>query len=179
MRNARVTGIVCLLVGAAVGAGLIWLIDPRGRPGAKPDAKPVDPVDRPGLQVLRDTLGNAFHHRDAKRVAGMYAEDAELIEFDGETFKGRAAIEKHFADLIDPGTGPFAKSFRVTATMTNERFVTPEVVIEDGTWQSNATDKGIPNRGRYVIVAVHRDGQWRVISHRSWVPVAAPVPSKE
>jgi len=127
--------------------------------------------DKQLLERQRAALAEAFNRNDAKAWAAVYADDAEFIHETGQVAEGRAAIQKLFAKIFADNKG-----IRVTAGTTKERFITPEIVLEDGTYRLTGQKDGGPSEGRYTTVWVHRNGQWLLLSHRSWVPVKQPEP---
>jgi uncharacterized protein (TIGR02246 family) len=137
--------------------------------GAQP--KPAPAPDRQLLERQRAALGEAFNRNDAEAWAAVYAADAEFILETGQVADGRASIQKLFAKVFADNKG-----IRVTAGSTKERFITPEIVVEDGTYRLTGKKDGGPSEGRYTAVWIHRNGQWLLLSHRSWVPVKQAEP---
>src|SRR3954468_16769452 len=56
-------------------------------------ATPALAQDKETIQKLNDNFAAAFHRGDYAAVAGMYAEDAQLLPSGAEMMRGRAAIQ--------------------------------------------------------------------------------------
>ena len=60
-------------------------------------------------------------------------------------------------------------------TLNSRRFVTPNVAIDDGTWEVvGDLPKGAPKKGRYTTVLRKRGGKWLIDCSRSFVPWTGP-----
>jgi uncharacterized protein (TIGR02246 family) len=103
----------------------------------------------------------AYHSGDAKAVAAFWAEDGDYTEPGGRTTKGRAAIEKSFADMFGKNKG-----LKLRINSETLRFLTPDVAVEDGTTEVIPPDAAPPSRARYSIVHVQKDGKWYLGSVR-------------
>jgi hypothetical protein len=56
-------------------------------------------ADLLAIRMLADRYSEAANRMDARGMAAVYAEDAELVSFE-HSFKGRATIEKVFGETI-------------------------------------------------------------------------------
>jgi uncharacterized protein (TIGR02246 family) len=124
------------------------------RPGGNPEAEAA-------IQKLAEAFVEAFHKGDAKAVAACWAPDGDFILQTGRELKGRAAIEKAFADLFAKNKG-----LKIRIESLSLRFPTPESAIEDGTTEVFPADGGPPTRARFTNVHVKQDGQWLLSSSR-------------
>jgi uncharacterized protein (TIGR02246 family) len=154
-----------ILGGCIIVAALIIVLLPRAV--TKTAAAP----DRQLLDKQWAALGEAFQRNDAQAWAAVYAEDAEYIGTTGEIAQGRAAIQKRWAQIFADNKG-----IKTSGLMTNERFLTPEIVLQDGTWQVTGQKVGTPSEGRYTTIWVYRNRQWLLVSHRDWIPIKQPEP---
>jgi uncharacterized protein (TIGR02246 family) len=127
--------------------------------------------ERHQLDQQRAAMAGAFNRNDPQGWAAVYAADAEFVEETGEVIRGAEAIQKSLAKLFAENRGIQAQAF-----VTSERFVAPEVMVEDGSFQVSGLKGGGKREGRYITVWVHRDGQWRLVSHRNWIPTKQPAP---
>lgn len=125
-------------------------------------------ADMQQLNNRRANFGDAYNRQDAKAWASFYLDDADFVTEAGGRHTGPAAIEKLYSKLFADNPG-----MRVTAMPTNERFLAPGMLLEDGTWEVQGRKDGGDRSGRYVAVWVYRNGQWSVISHRAWIPTTA------
>ncbi len=110
----------------------------------------------------------AFDKGDAKAVAAFWTEDGDYVDETGKQVKGRAEIEKDFAEFFAENKG-----VKVQIHTDTLRFVTPDVAVEDGLTLVSDPDGGPPSRARYTVVHVKKDGQWMLSSVRD-APYAPP-----
>src|SRR5262245_9774222 len=97
-----ITRILAGLVVASVAATAIALTARHQPPVATPAApapgaqQPADAREADGGAIRKSAreFADAFNKGDAKAIAALYAENAELRDPGGRSFVGRAAIEK-------------------------------------------------------------------------------------
>jgi uncharacterized protein (TIGR02246 family) len=142
MRHAfTVFGLVALL------AGLVH---------AQEDKKAETTKLSPSQQAIRknaEAFVEAFNKADAKAVAALYTENAQM-SVDGETIaEGRAAVEKAYAEYFkeNPGT-------TISVTIDSIKVMGPNIVIEKGASQLTSSDE--PVLDAYTMVHVKQDGKW-------------------
>ena len=61
--------------------------------------------------------------------------------------------------------------------VTNRRYITSELAVEDGTWEITGLpemEPAPPSSGLYTVYLIKQDGQWAVTAGRTRIPVAAP-----
>jgi len=104
---------------------------------------------------------DAFHKGDAKALAAFYTPDADYIDETGRTFKGRATIEKNYAEFFANNKG-----YKLRINIDSRKFPTPDLAIEDGTSVVIAPDGSAPTHARYANVFVKTNGKWLISSVR-------------
>lgn len=104
---------------------------------------------------------DAFERGDAKTVAAFWAEDGDYVDIDGRHLQGRPAIEDAFKEFFKENKG-----LKLRIDVKSVRFVTPDVVIEDGTSGVIPPEGAPPNQGSYTNVHVKKGGQWVLQSVR-------------
>lgn len=143
------TGVAVMFAGALVWAGQ----------GTADDAKDLD-------ESLEAYVAG-FNAHDAKAVAALYTEDADVVLPTGGRQKGRAAIEKGLAEDFAANPG-----LKITLSVASRRFIKPDVVMEDGTWkESGLTRQGLATQGLYAAVLVKQRETWLILCERGMVPV--------
>jgi uncharacterized protein (TIGR02246 family) len=142
---------------ASLGVSLTVRPGAAQQPAGTPEAKQA-------IQKNAEAFVEAFHKGDAKALAAIWAADGDYTDLMGRQFKGRAAIEKAFADLFAEHKG-----LKVSIDSVSLRFVTPNVAIEDGMTAVFAPGGAPPSRARYTIVHVQKNGQWELSSVRDAV----------
>ena len=128
-------------------------------------AEQPSPEANQELSEALEVWVTAYNKHDAQAVAREYAEDCDLMTLDGKRLRGRAAIEKDYAEIFSKNPNVKSKFSEVT-----RRLLAPGVVIEDGVWEeSGHSEPGLPKKGHYSSVLAKIQGRWQVVHERSWV----------
>ena len=108
--------------------------EPRRRQCARAcstDAGRVLLTDRPRMKRPSSrsprTFTRAFNAGDAKAVAALYTDDAELIDEYGERIQGRPAIQDFYSALFNERKGA-----TIEISVASLRFLGPDVAKEEG-----------------------------------------------
>ncbi|HXV64470.1 MAG TPA: SgcJ/EcaC family oxidoreductase [Vicinamibacteria bacterium] len=144
----------------AVGCALLVFAGWLGAQG--PDAEEA-------IDALAAKYVEGWKAGDAAMCASIYAEDADVIDFAGQTFEGRSAIEASIAQTLEgyPGTS-------LSIERTTFHLVSPDVVVSDGVWRvEGSVGENLPTEGFYTVVASRGSGEWLIVSGRTKV---APEP---
>lgn len=143
---------------------LIVLCIPFAAGAAEQDAKPQ-------AQEVLDKGSALFDARDAAALAATYTENAQIVwvEKDRDTgayiFKrkrGRSEIEALYRDL-------FKNSNEKTTSRNNvefARFVAPDLMVINGTFQPNVADGG---SYRFIQVRIKQGDKWLMSSLRIFI----------
>jgi len=123
------------------------------------------------IDAANKKFGAAVAAGNAAGVAALYTDDATVLPPNGETVRGRPAIEKLFQAMIAAGIKQ--------ATLTAEE-VEPhgDTATEIGAYSvKDAAGKEL-DRGKYVVIWKRLKGDWRL--HRdiwnSSMPMPMPAP---
>lgn len=117
------------------------------------------------LQALSDSLAQG----NAKAVAALWAEDGNYIDDDGLEFKGRAAVEKRFAEVFSSDGKP-----QIECVNNSTRTLAPGVILAEGVVRRKGVRSEAPPETRYSMVFVKRDGAWLITSASERPFVAGP-----
>jgi uncharacterized protein (TIGR02246 family) len=147
----RLTVLVVVLLATAQG----WAEQPK-----------VDPADVKALREAHRGFVAAINKRDAQAVAAFYAPDADRVAPTGEIAKGRAEIQKTYANFFAQIKGAKLKS-----SFDSVRFISPEVAIADGSAALTPAREGGPSKVHTTVVYVKRDGKWLIAANRVMVPL--------
>ncbi|HSF15392.1 MAG TPA: SgcJ/EcaC family oxidoreductase [Vicinamibacteria bacterium] len=143
----------------AVGCALLLFAGWLGAQGPEEEA----------IDALAAKYVEGWKAGDAAMCASIYAEDADVVDFAGQTFKGRSAIEESVAKTLESYPGSSLSIERTTFHV-----VSPDVVVSDGVWRvEGAVGEDLPTEGFYTVVASRASGEWLVVSGRTKV---APEP---
>jgi len=135
---------------------------------AKPvAAAPEVSADEKAIHQLIDEVEKAYNAADAKALAALFTEDAELVNEDGDVTHGRAAIKELFVAAFEAKPGA-----KLTIEVDSIRSIGPGLVVEDGTTTVTVTPSEPPERSRYTVVHVKQDGKWHMASARDISSIA-------
>jgi uncharacterized protein (TIGR02246 family) len=117
----------------------------------------------------------AWNKDNVGAMAAFWAEDGDIINPFGRVAKGRAEVEKLFAEEHST----FAKGSQLKVDINSIRFIKPDVAVVDCAWEASgmAAANGSelpPLKGLYAAVVVKRRGKWEIAAFRPWVPVSPP-----
>lgn len=119
------------------------------------------------IDASNKKFGAAVAAGSAKGIADLYTEDAQVLPPNGETVKGRPAIEKLFEAMIVSGI----KGATLTAQEVEGH---GDTATEVGAYSvSDAGGKEL-DRGKYVVVWKRVQGQWKL--HRDIWNSNVPMP---
>lgn len=122
------------------------------------------------LDALEQKYEEGWSQGDAAACASLYSEDADLVDFFGATYKGRAAIQESIAQTL----GTFGKS-TINIHRTSIHVVSPNVVVSDGTWEvAGSAAEGAPTSGFYTVIVQKHGDAWHVVSNRSKIAPTMP-----
>jgi uncharacterized protein (TIGR02246 family) len=130
----------------------------------------VQQQEEPAIRTLVDAFAQAYNAGDSKKLASLFTADAEIVAEDGSSTQGRNAIEQVFAEIFKEHP-----KGRLEIAVGSIRLVSPTLAIEHGTTTVIHTPGEPPERNRYIVVHVKREGQWRMACARdlSDEPLAA------
>jgi uncharacterized protein (TIGR02246 family) len=132
------------------------------RVGLAPTAvNPATAGDEKAIAKVRSAYMKAFNAGNAKALAAYWTADGEFIDAQGQSFRGRAAIQKEFAAFFAE-----EKGIRLEISPDSLRFVAPGVALETGTSRLTRPSGEAPSNAAYSIVHTRRDGQWKLASVR-------------
>ena len=103
---------------------------------------------------MSDAFARAFDAGDAKSIAALYTEDAELIDELGRRTQGRPAIEDYYRTLFQKRPGS-----TIEISIESLRFLSPEVAKEEGHTRLNSAG-GPETVRRYTLLYVKENGRW-------------------
>lgn len=139
-------------------------------------AKKVD-LQEQELYEMYFSFCNAWNKQSPNELIAFYADDADHFAADGQVATGREEIRTLFARQL----GGVYKGTKLKLTLDNMRFLSPEIVIANGSFELTGVpgpDGPLPAvKGLHTDVWTIHDGQWRVAASRIAMParVAPPV----
>lgn len=133
------------------------------------EQKPTAESGDTAIRATADAFVKAFNRGDAKAVASHWTANGSLTDEQGQTFKGRKAIEDQYAALFKQHPGA-----RMEIAIQSVEILTDATAVEDGIAQVTAQHAGPAMAGRYTAVHVREGGQWLMATVREWsIPLAS------
>jgi uncharacterized protein (TIGR02246 family) len=111
--------------------------------------------DAKAIAALVESFTRAFNAGDAKAAAATFAEDALVVDEEGQRTESRARIQDSLA-------ASFAGSPRGTIAIETEalRFLGPDTALEEGRTTITPAKGATPEISRFTVVYVKHDGHW-------------------
>ena len=155
-------GLLAAALAAAMAArfdGTAEAADPT--PAAKAAASGPDrAADEKAIRAAADDFVKACDAADAKAVGALWAPDAEYTDESGQTYHGRPAIEKLYAEMFKERLGA-----AMTVTIESIRFFGPDIAVEKGVSRLTSPS-GEASAARYTVVHARREGKWTMVDCR-------------
>jgi uncharacterized protein (TIGR02246 family) len=149
----------CLLIGSAVVVLVISATTAQ-------DKDKKDPKRDADIQAIRKAgqdYVKAFENGDAKALAGMWTAEGEFHAADGDIIRGRAAIEKGYAEL-------FARKEprKIELQASSIRFPSTDTAILEGTIRrKNAEGETVSSSSTHTLL-VREGSQWKLALVHEW-----------
>ncbi len=141
-----------------VAAGYI-VAQNKPAPSAETSARPAD---EKAIREAAQGLARAFEKGDAKALAAFWTEEGEYIDEGGTPVRGRAALEKAYADFFAK-----RKELKVETKTDTIRFLGTDTALEEGTFTVHVTGSP-PDVSRYSALHVRQEGRWLVALLKEW-----------
>ncbi len=136
--------------------------------GVAASPKAGSEADEKAIRQTADEFAKAFNAGDAKAVGLLWALDSEYIDESGQSFQGRAVIEKEYAAVLEQHRGAI-----MTITIESIRFLAPDIAMEKGVARVKSPGGIADTAARYTVVHAKRDGKWTMVFGRDAPYVAA------
>src|SRR5712672_3991589 len=130
---------------------------------SSPTSQPQDSpsTDETQIRTLYQQLLDGWNKRSADAMAVLFAEDGDLVGFDGSQLSGQAEIastlQQIFADHVTP---PYVSKVRSVRLLSSEVAVLRAVV---GMVPHGQSDLDPNLNAIQTLVAAKQDGKWRIV----------------
>jgi uncharacterized protein (TIGR02246 family) len=129
------------------------------------------PTIETALQHFASTFATAWNRHDAKGLADLFTEDADLIDPSGQSAEGRSAIEK----LLGYQHSNALKNTQMNQIVMRIRVLAPDLAISTNRCEISGMPSigGRPAPGDTIVTMVMKNqgGTWRILTGRPMVPV--------
>jgi len=121
--------------------------------------------DEHAIRSLYHELLDKWDRRSADAFAALFADDGNIVGFDGSQANGRAEIESHLRPIFRDH--PTANSIGIVREV---RFLTPDVAVlraVAGMVPPEQSDINPAVNAVQTLVAERKDGQWRIAVYQN------------
>jgi uncharacterized protein (TIGR02246 family) len=152
------------------GPGMRPTLAQEASKAAAPAAAEAAPsAEEKAILALDEAFVRAYNKGDARALAALFAEDAEVEEDDGLRFRGREEIAKALAEGLEADKGA-----TISFDVESIRFLTPDSAKEVGRSVVKPAEGPAVSR-LYTVLYVRRDGRWQIADVREEPdPVVSP-----
>ena len=118
------------------------------------------PEDEQALRALAETYKRSYNAGDARNLANLFNDDAEMVDENGEHLRGRPMIEGLFASIFKNRPGA-----TLSILPTSLRFLGPNVAKEEGQTVVKVGEEP-PSTRHYTVLFLKEGDRWRYSSVR-------------
>ena len=155
-----------LVVAFAAAIGSLYPLPAQDKPaeGDKDKGK-TDSAEMAAVRKTAEAFTKAFNAGDARAMAAFWTKDGEYVGPGGEPIRGRAEIEKTYAEF-------FKKHPKATVEVeiASVRLLGRQTALEEGSLKLTLPGDKEPGVSRYSVLHVREEDGWRMASVREWVP---------
>jgi len=126
----------------------------------------MDAADEAAIRSLYQQCMEGWNSGSGEAFAAVFAEDGDLVGFDGTHFRGRREIAPFHQQLFDT----YVKGSRLVGKVRSVRFLTPDVAVMHavgGTVMAGESDLAPDRNSVQTLVAAKRDGDWRIAAFQN------------
>lgn len=151
---------IVLVAGIAVVLLGVRLMTAQDQTAKGPDRE----ADKQAIDKISKAFIQAFNDRDAAAVAAIYTEGGEYIRNDGEPIRGRAEIQKGYADFFKTLKG----KTKLETQLDGLRFPSADSAVVEVTLRlRNEEGEEIASSWRNSFL-VREGGQWKIAMVQEW-----------
>jgi uncharacterized protein (TIGR02246 family) len=133
-------------------------------PQEKTAKDPKREPERLAIDKLTKGLIQAFEKRDAAAIAALWTEEGEFIHNDGGSIRGRAEIQKGYAEFFKTLKGKPKLEIQTDAL----RFPSADMAVAQSTLRLKNDEGEIVGSSWQDTVLVREGGRWKVALVREW-----------
>ena len=131
--------------------------------------------DEEDVRKIAEAWVAGWDSGDMEALGALYADDADMVDFTGQTTKGREAIQAAFGEL----NSTIYKGSKLSVNIVSVTFPKPGIAVLDDSWKLTDVPAGgpdVPTEGQATVIAVKVGDTWKITAHRTRVPGDPVVP---
>jgi uncharacterized protein (TIGR02246 family) len=134
---------------------------------------PEDPREKPVRDLLRE-FNRAYNAADAKALAGLFVDEALVVDPAGSETRGKPTIGEMYAASHREAPG-----LKLDSDVEQVRFLTPDLARVEGRSRVSAASGPANEFTRFTALAVRGEGTWRLAELREHAAPLQEVPPSE
>jgi uncharacterized protein (TIGR02246 family) len=158
---------VSIMTGLVAAILCVGFMAAQGKKEPAQDKKPADPkreADRQAIDKMVQDMVQAFNNKDAAALVANWTEDGEYSRNDDVPFRGKAEIEKGYADFFKTLKG----KPKVEVQLDGLRFPSKDTAYSEVTLRlKNEEGEVVASSWRNTLL-VREDGRWKVAIVSEW-----------
>ena len=122
--------------------------------------------DEVAVRALYRELMDGWNRGSGAAFAAVFAEDGDLVGFDGTRFQGRGVIAPFHQELFDK----WVKGTRLVGRVTDVRFLSADVALLHATGGTVKRGRSVPAPEQdsiQTLVATRQGGEWRLAAFQN------------
>jgi uncharacterized protein (TIGR02246 family) len=130
------------------------------------DESTTNPADEAAVRGLYQQLMDGWNRGSGDAFAAAFADDGDLIAFDGTHFKGRQEIAPFHQQLFDR----WLEGTRLVGQVEHMRFLSHDVALIHaigGTIMRGKTEPSPERDSIQTLVATRQNGEWRLAAFQN------------
>ena len=150
-------GLILGSVGLALAQDGKPAVAPSGQAGT---AELKATAEEQAIRAADGAFVQEYNNGDAKALAVLFTEDAEVIEADGARYRGRSLIQERLAQTFAASPGG-----KLDIAADSIEFLSPDVAKEEGRTVVTVAGSTVETL-RHTALLVKREGRWLISSVR-------------
>ena len=126
----------------------------------------ISSADGAAVRALYQQMMDGWNEGSGDAFAAPFEENGDQVAFDGTHFRGRQEIASFHQKIFDM----FLNGSRLVGKVTDVRLLAPDVAVMHavgGTVMAGQTDVEPERNSVQTLVAVKRDGRWRLAAFQN------------
>jgi uncharacterized protein (TIGR02246 family) len=127
---------------------------------------PTNPADEAAVRDLYQQLIDGWNRGSGAAFAAVFAEDGDLVAYDGTRFRGRQQIAPFHQELFDK----WMKGSSLVGQVEDVRFLSRDVAVMHavgGTVMRGKTEPALERDSIQTLVATRQGGEWRLAAFQN------------
>ncbi len=117
-----------------------------------------------------DAFAKAYSAGNVEALTGMFVDDCEIVDPDGDTTRGKAAVAEMYAGAFQESPG-----LKVEPKVESVRFLTPDVARVEGQSKLSSATSDASDFTRFSVLLVRQNSGWRIAEIREYSTPAEEV----